>query len=240
MFVKFYTILFNLLINFLILIISLYVSWNIASKNNFFYNTLYDRLDIDKHIKKYSIKNTDVQKRYFYFTDKKTHINIFHQIVNEINGDGENLDEISFNFKDKKIKFLTNEEIIHLKDVVYLVKNFKYVIFFVIFPVLFFILLIMKLKNIKFFGIFPNIFLFSGFLLTFLMIFNFIGFKKIFTYFHEIFFKNSQWFFYYEDSLMTTLMKAPDIFFYISLILLVLTVTIHIFIISFLIFLLKK
>jgi hypothetical protein len=35
-----------------------------------------------------------------------------------------------------------------------------------------------------------------------------------------------QWFFFYEESLMSTLMKAPDLFGYIAIILLLLTLTI--------------
>jgi hypothetical protein len=49
-----------------------------------------------------------------------------------------------------------------------------------------------------------------------------LGPVKVFYQLHEwIFPPGHQWFFYYEDSLMTTLLKAPDLFAPISLLLLV-------------------
>jgi hypothetical protein len=51
-----------------------------------------------------------------------------------------------------------------------------------------------------------------------MVLFVFIyGPMKVFVLLHESFFPaNHQWFFYYQDSLMTTMMKAPDLFFYIA------------------------
>ena len=44
-----------------------------------------------------------------------------------------------------------------------------------------------------------------------------VGPHDVFTALHEFVFpEDHQWFFYYQDSLMTTLMKAPDIFFAIG------------------------
>ncbi len=40
-----------------------------------------------------------------------------------------------------------------------------------------------------------------------------IGPTKVFYWGHEVVFpENNQWFFYYEDSLMSTMMKAPALF----------------------------
>jgi len=47
-----------------------------------------------------------------------------------------------------------------------------------------------------------------------------LGPKAVFYWAHtKIFPAGHQWFFYYEESLMTTLMKAPDIFAFIALLL---------------------
>ena len=44
-----------------------------------------------------------------------------------------------------------------------------------------------------------------------------VGPNEVFKAMHEFVFPpENQWFFYYQDSLMTTLMKAPDIFFAIG------------------------
>ena len=44
-----------------------------------------------------------------------------------------------------------------------------------------------------------------------------IGFEAVFYQLHEwVFPANNQWFFYYQESLMTTLMQAPNLFAYIG------------------------
>src|SRR5690606_5060552 len=49
------------------------------------------------------------------------------------------------------------------------------------------------------------------------------GPTKVFYWLHEqIFPDEHEWFFYYQDSLMTTLMKAPDLFGFIAVILVIL------------------
>jgi uncharacterized membrane protein len=58
-----------------------------------------------------------------------------------------------------------------------------------------------------------------------------IGAKNVFYVLHQIVFKDHQWFFYYEESLMTTFMHAPDIFGYITLMLVALAINIYIMII---------
>ena len=53
-----------------------------------------------------------------------------------------------------------------------------------------------------------------------------IGPTAVFYWFHvQVFPDGHQWFFYYQDSLMTTLMKAPDIFAFIAVLLLSLLIT---------------
>lgn len=55
-----------------------------------------------------------------------------------------------------------------------------------------------------------------GFSLIALIVFA-LGPIAVFYWFHEqVFPEGHQWFFYYQDSLMTTLMKAPDIFAFIA------------------------
>ena len=55
-------------------------------------------------------------------------------------------------------------------------------------------------------------------LLAVLVLLASVGFTKVFYYLHTVVFPlDHQWFFYYKDSLMATLMKAPDIFAAIAL-----------------------
>ena len=48
---------------------------------------------------------------------------------------------------------------------------------------------------------------------TLFIVFSIFGFTDIFYYLHTLVFPdNHQWFFYYQESLMSSLMKAPDLF----------------------------
>ena len=52
-----------------------------------------------------------------------------------------------------------------------------------------------------------------SFIILLVAILSIWGFTEVFYYLHTVVFpENHQWFFYYRDSLMATLMKAPDIF----------------------------
>ena len=67
-----------------------------------------------------------------------------------------------------------------------------------------------------------------GMLSAMLVIFLFVlaaGPKKIFYWLHtQVFPKDHQWFFYYEDSLMSLLMKAPNLFAPIAILLVLLAI----------------
>ena len=59
--------------------------------------------------------------------------------------------------------------------------------------------------------------------------FSVFGFTDIFYYLHTVVFPNNhQWFFYYQESLMSSLMKAPDLFAAIGLSLSVIAVIIYV------------
>ena len=52
-----------------------------------------------------------------------------------------------------------------------------------------------------------------------------IGAKRVFYSLHDLIFPaEHQWFFYYQDSLMSTMMKAPDFFAYVAAALAVLAI----------------
>jgi hypothetical protein len=76
-----------------------------------------------------------------------------------------------------------------------------------------------SLRNIVL-GFCAGIFVISAIVLS-------LGATQVFYWLHtKVFPEGHQWFFYYEDSLMTTLMKAPDIFAFIATLLLVLLIII--------------
>ncbi|MEE9325745.1 MAG: DUF1461 domain-containing protein [Cocleimonas sp.] len=208
---RFYWSLF-LLLSF---IVTLPVSWWVLTKVDFFYPTLHDVINIDEHIKKYGPRN-QMDRLDFEISDKQTRVELFHGIVEAIQNKGEGLEQLSYQNKQKQsVQLLTNAEIIHLQDVANLLDTLKSVVIGAVLLWLVLILFIFfrRLKTPSTKQLLLNSMLIllicSGILL--------LGPEKIFNQLHIwIFPDNHQWFFYYEDSLMSTMMKAPDLFGYIA------------------------
>lgn len=207
----------NIVLIFSIFIISINISWKISSHYDFYYQQLYQPLSISSHIQKYSVRNRNYSLRNFVNTNLKDHYRIFHEIVTAINSSGGGLRNISFYSPlfDRDILFLTSPEIIHLKDVSKLVDRFNLLTWgCVLLSIIG--LIFLKIYKFKFFNIKEIMISFSLLSLLFSFAIFSVGPLEIFYYLHEVFFSKNQWFFYYEESLMTTLMKAPQIFGYIS------------------------
>ncbi len=197
--------------------------WQVSATNQFLYSTWYDVLDIGSTIKQYAPKNK--YKHGFENTEKRQHVELFSGIVDAISDQGTGLTELSYtDLKTKKNHtLLTQDEVVHLQDVANLVDKFIYLAIagFVLAMITYFIMRFRKvsvatLKNQLLGGI--SIIA----LITILILI--VGPTKIFYWGHELVFPNNhQWFFYYEDSLMSTMMKAPVLFGPIACQLLVLT-----------------
>ena len=196
------------------------LAWHSLAQINFAYPTGYKLLDLDEHIAEFAPLNRHIHG--FEHTRSEDHWNLFAQITDAVQHDGKDLENISFSLPyNKKIPLMHSAEIIHLQDVSHLINKFYvagcagaiiWIIFFVIayrqklaFP---------RPRNIVF-GFCGGIFIITTAILA-------IGATKVFYWLHtKVFPEGHQWFFYYEDSLMTTLMKAPDIFAFIAMLLLV-------------------
>jgi hypothetical protein len=172
---------------------------------------VYQIEHIDEHIEKYGAINRQ-GKETFAETDTYTHYRIFNEMLKSVENRGEGLAEISYNYRGKTIKFFTESEIIHMKYVADMIDLMKA-------PFTFFLILaglisvVMIIFNIRPY-VMTDMFWISGFLLLPLSLsLQTLGFEKVFFWIHEIVFPdNHQWFFYYEDSLMSTLLKAPESF----------------------------
>ena len=108
--------------------------------------------------------------------------------------------------------FLTLEEVDHLEDVSVLVQSMNNLAF--IFIIIFIIITLMawRYKRAP-----PSLLMLICSMASFVVIITgsiiFTGPLEVFNKLHELVFANkSQWHFYYQDSLMTTLLKAPDTF----------------------------
>ena len=204
--------LLNLFISIGLFCVSFYVAWQVCASMNFLYPLWYEVIDIETAITKYAPHNKNRQG--FENTNKKEQVRLFSAIVEGIQNNGMGLDQLKYtNAEGVHIDtLLTKAEIIHLTDVARLVNKFKYfaIAGFLIAVIAFFVLNIFKSKLAKI-----RYHIVGGIgLVAFLMILVlFVGPKKVFYSGHDLIFPNNhQWFFYYEDSLMSTMMKAPALF----------------------------
>ena len=194
-------------------IICLFLAWKTLSSANFFFDRLYEFHAIEEQIKKYAPQNRN--KENFEITSSLEHERIFGEIVSSINSNGEGLAKISyFDPSGAKIDtFLTDDEIIHLKDVSGLIVSSTEIALFLSFVLIAFygFSFYYKVKRARYFWKPVSTFLsLSSMVLTLLLITGgvfLVGARKVFHILHEVFFADKgQWFFYYQESLMTTLL----------------------------------
>lgn len=214
----------NFLLSISLFCVSFYIAWNINAAANFLYSTWYEVLNLDETISKYAPDNKF--KKGFEHTNKQQHIELFSGIVAGIQRDGEGLRVLSYIEKENHAKrtLLTDAEVIHLEDVANLVSKFKYLVIFGSLTA-FVIFIFMRSKNTPIAKFKHYLLGGVGTMLVFSILVMLIGPTKIFYVGHEFIFPNNhQWFFYYEESLMSTMMKAPLLFGPIACQLLLLTV----------------
>ena len=199
-------------------IITLPITWWGMAKVDFFYSTLHDSIGIDEHIQRFAPRN-QLGKLGFEKTSKQERVELFHGVVVGIHHNGQGLDKLVYKRQNKKdIILFTPAEIAHLKDVANLLNNIKPLILFALviwlLAIMWVFLKRIRLPSAKELGLLSLawVFVFVIILLS--------GPEKVFNQLHIwIFPEDNQWFFYYEESLMSTMMKAPYLFGYISIIL---------------------
>lgn len=196
-------------------IVTLPVTWWGLAKVDFFYATLHDTTGIDEHIQKYAPRNK-FNKRDFEKTSKLQRVELFHKVVIAIHNKGEGLEALSYLNSDKQNTALfTQAEVTHLKDVANLLDKLKPVI---LAAILIWIILMLWifLKKIRL----PSgkkLMTMSLLWIVIAVLILLLGPEKVFNQLHIwVFPEEHQWFFYYEESLMSTMMKAPYLFGYIS------------------------
>lgn len=193
-------------------IFSMGISWQFNRTVNFAYPIWYELLDIQSHIKHYSPQN-QFNKQDFASTSSEQHFELFAAIVTLIHKNGEGLSAIFYvNEKGTEKRFLTPNEVTHLTDVSHLVQRLQVIWFINLLPlfVCCYLYLKKKLKQPRRYH--KNLFI-GVITISLTLSLALFDFADLFYSLHRVIFpKNHQWFFYYEESLMTTLMKAPDLF----------------------------
>ena len=194
------------------LILAFFLSWMLLAQFDFGYSLLHDTMKIQQHSNKYGPQNR--YRKNFQLTDKQEKVRLFAAINTSIHNHSEGLSSIKYQRSNGKPlgTLLHHAEIVHLKDVANLLDVLKVIALFAVAIWIFFIVLFsckkISMPNFKqqILGIIALI-LIAGALVWL------IGPVSVFYAFHEwIFPDNHKWFFYYQESLMTILMKAPDLF----------------------------
>lgn len=215
----------------LALLLSLYVAWMANAQLGYGYSWLYQIYGIESHIAEYAPQNRF--REGFESTSAEDHKRIFQQIVDSVHGSvgasGKALLAIKYSVNGEMFSVLHKAEIIHLQDVAVLIQRIHLLAAACLF---FFILFFnwhyrseilykkrktprIKQQNVnKAVASLKGVFsVFLVLVLTIVILFLSVGAKDIFYQMHVwIFPDKHQWFFYYQDSLMSTLMKAPDLF----------------------------
>lgn len=224
----------------ILLTFSLGISWQISKTTNFLYSFWYQTLHIDEVIKKNAPKNTQ-GKRDFPVDNFQLHEKMFAEIVDAIHQQGNQednqednqlgklqgnlpsntLSKISYvNHQSISKALLTKSEVVHLQDVANLLRSVEklwWVNLLILLGMIFFYCRKEQTISVNSIREMPTgkqkIISLLSFIILLVVILSIWGFTEVFYYLHTVVFpENHQWFFYYRDSLMATLMKAPDIF----------------------------
>ncbi|MFT7559658.1 MAG: hypothetical protein ACI93R_001571 [Flavobacteriales bacterium] len=217
---------FRFLTGLSMLVLSLSLAWAILAPLDFLYPVWHDHAGISEGIERYGPKNR--YKTGFAETTRDERIRVFSEINQSIHLGGNGLASIQYESSASQGPqlLLRAAEVEHLQDVANLLVFLAWIIAFN--TILFCVLLSVYRRNrtVTFSSIktFMGLGVGGGIVALFLSV---IGPKTVFNQLHIwVFPDDHQWFFYYQDSLMSTMMLAPDLFAWIALALIALTVMI--------------
>lgn len=216
------TLLWSLLL-ILIFTISLGASWMTLKTVDFGYPLLHSLLNIDAKIKQHAPNNK--YRKAFEKTDAAEQKRLFHEIVLAIHGDIAQLEKLTYSAPDGTAlgTFLRKPEIIHLQDVKVLIDRFIWLCLLLT-PIAVGLLWYLYQKKVSFPGMRKIMKHLSIALAATSALVLILGPTTVFYQLHIwLFPAENQWFFYYDESLMTTLMIAPVIFGPIAVFLVLLT-----------------
>ncbi len=191
------------------------LAWHLLAQVDFAYPLGYELLDIDEHVQTFGPQNN--YKDHFEKTSPAEHKRLFSEITEAIQAGGENLAAISYTLPNgEQEPLMRAPEVVHLQDVARLVKHFYWAGIggFLIAGGL---LIYAYRRQLKMPSARTLLTGFGVLLLTVAAAVFAIGPLKVFYWLHDYAFPPEHpWFFYYQDSLMTTMMKAPDLFGFIT------------------------
>lgn len=192
---------------------ALLVAWLLLARLDFLYPVWYQTLAIEEHIAHYAPQNRHGRED-FAQTTPAEHRRLFGLIARAINGQGQPLAEVVYHDAQGRElgKFMRAEEVGHLQDVERLVAVLTHAGWWFSAAALILSLGLwwrqLPLPPPTEIGVMWLLLLGgAGIILAWQ------GPQEVFDQLHEwVFPPDHPWFFYYQDSLMTTTMKAPQIF----------------------------
>ena len=212
----------------LALVVCLLLAWKISGQFHFFYSSAYQLLDIDQAIEIYAPQNR--YRSHFPSKDATVHRDVFSAISDAVLKNGEGLANIEYRGTDgSTYALLRQAEVLHLEDVARLISFLEkvgWVAVFLWIVLSFVIFRLWKWSLPSFASLVSGVIGLTALATVTVLL---VGPQKVFYKLHvSIFPPDHQWFFYYQDSLMTTIMKAPDLFAFIAVILVVITLVLFI------------
>ena len=220
----------NIVFHFIVLITCFWISWVFLGFFNYSYSLWYELLDIRPFIQEMAPLNK--YRPGLHLLSKDEHVQLFAEINTAIQGQPEILSKIGYAYKrenkpDVYIPLLRGPEVQHLEDVANLVRKLNIV---GMLSLIIMAVCSVTLKSVKKYKDHMKSTLAIWVILASVSIVTAITEPvELFYWLHtQVFPEGHQWFFYYQESLMTTLMKAPDLFGAIAVELLLVTAVLHI------------
>lgn len=196
-----------------------HAAWAGLAQVNFFYPVWHDIIGIDQTIEIYAPKNR--YRHGFEQTSKAERSRLFAAIVDAIHNQGRGLRALVYHdISGRPLDHLLREpEIVHLQDVANLVDRLKPVgpLAAIVLGTQLIALRSQRLPMPSIMSLLLSAIASLGALAGAILILG--GPVKVFYWLHTLIFPaGHQWFFYYQDSLMSTMMKAPDLFGYLAMV----------------------
>lgn len=200
-----------------LLVVAVFSAWVVLAKANFLYAFWHEHTSIGAGIARYAPENQ--YKRGFEGTTLQQRDALFRQINHAVHNHGKGLGDIRYHSPTSGglQRLLREPEVVHLQDVANLLETMKraVAIAFVLFVGLC-VFSIQKFRRLPAFSMMLGGL--SIFIVSVLAVLFVYGPKDVFNQLHVwIFPGDHQWFFFYQESLMSTMMFAPVLFGWIAL-----------------------
>lgn len=198
------------------LIAAIYLAWALLAKADFLYPLWHDLAGLDRTIERYGPQNR--YRSGFEQTTKAERVRLFGAIVDAIHDGGEGLEELRYHdARGRELgRLLREPEIVHLQDVARLVDALRIAGWTALGVWLAVVAWRWRVgRSLPRTG--PTALAGLGLVAALTAVVLLAGPVRVFYGFHEwLFPPDHQWFFYYQESLLTTMMRAPDLFGYIA------------------------